>query len=212
MPRSFDSPNATFWFSHLIASPLPSSILRARRIALETQNVKPPLLPNNRRQYLMALVCATCVNPAFSADAKRLAWTGRAVKPTLQLFKQSGGMWSLSDQKGKPLLLNFWASWCEPCRSEMPSLEILAKRYEARGLQVLAVNYKESESVVQRFIDTTALRLPVLRDTGEIAKIFGVHIFPSTLAINRKGEVLFTVVGECDWSSPTADRWIAEML
>ena len=150
--------------------------------------------------------------PALATEVKRQIWPGRPFKPSLQLTKLDGGVWSLAEQRGKPVLLNFWASWCEPCRAEMPSLELLASRHQTQGLQVMAINYRETDAVVRRFIDATALRLPVLRDDGEIAKVFGVRTFPSTVAINRKGRVLFIVVGECDWSSPSASRWVAEML
>ena len=76
----------------------------------------------------------------------------------------------------------------------------------------MAVNYREPEAKVRRFIDATGLRLPVLHDDGDIAKAFGIHTFPSTVAINRKGQAIFTVVGDCDWSSPAASRWVAEIL
>ena len=166
-----------------------------------------------RRQCLAALACAAWSCPALATDVKRRIWPGPAFKPSLQLTGLDGAVWSLAAQRGKPVLLNFWASWCEPCRAEMPSLERLASRHEAQGLQVMAINYRETEPVVHRFMDATALQLPVLRDgEGSAAKAFGVHTFPSTVAINRQGRVLFVVVGECDWSSPPASRWVAEML
>jgi thiol-disulfide isomerase/thioredoxin len=111
------------------------------------------------------------------------------------------------------LLLNFWASWCEPCRAEMPSLELLAAQHRADGLQVIAINYREGESAVRRFIANTALNLPVVYDAdGAAAKAFGVHTFPSTVAIDRQGKALFVVSGEIDWRGPEAGRWLAALL
>jgi thiol-disulfide isomerase/thioredoxin len=148
-----------------------------------------------------------------AADAQFLPWPRKVPTPNLQLPSLDSTVWTLAEQHGKPVLLNFWASWCAPCRSEMPSLELLATRHETEQLQVIAVNYRETHAAVHRFIDTTALRLPVLRDgEGAAAKAFGVHTFPSTVAINRQGRALFIVVGECDWSSPSAARWVAAML
>jgi thiol-disulfide isomerase/thioredoxin len=110
------------------------------------------------------------------------------------------------------VLVNFWATWCEPCRAEMPALQQLAREHRAQGLQVLAVNYKETEAAVHRFLQATGLDLPVLLDReGAAAKALEVHIFPSTIAIARSGRPKFVVTGEFDWSSPLAARWLAEL-
>lgn len=168
----------------------------------------------SRRSVLAASLGLAAPWPALAVGAQfqLQPWSRKTIVP-LQLPDLDGAVWSLAAQRGKPVLLNFWASWCEPCRSEMPSLEQLALRHKERdkdrGLQVLAVNYRETTAAVRRFIDATALKLPVLRDTdGRAAKAFGVHIFPSSVAINRLGQVRFVVVGECDWSSPAASRWV----
>lgn len=95
----------------------------------------------------------------------------------------------------------------------MPSLELLAVRHERQGLKVMAVNYRETDAAVRRFIDSTALDLPVLRDAdGGAAKDFGVRMFPSTVGIDRRGLVRFVVVGECDWAGTDARRWVADLL
>lgn len=164
-----------------------------------------------RRSWLAASLGLAAPWPTLAVGAQfqqPQPWS-RKTSPSLQLPDLDGAVWSLAAQRGKPVLLNFWASWCEPCRSEMPSLEQLALRHKDRGLQVLAVNYREGTAAVRRFIDATALQLPVLRDVdGRAARAFGVHIFPSSVAINRLGQVRFVVVGECDWSSPAASRWV----
>lgn len=118
-----------------------------------------------------------------------------------------------ADLRGQVVLLNFWASWCEPCRAEMPSLELLATRHEPDGLRVLAINFRETDGAVRRFLDQTSFSLPVLRDRdGGAAQAFGVRVFPSTVAIARDGRAAFTVVGEVDWNAPEARRWIAPLL
>ena len=73
--------------------------------------------------------------------------------PKLELVDLDGKPWRLDALKGRALVMNFWASWCEPCRAEMPSLELLARRHERDGLAVLAVNYKESLPTIRRFLD-----------------------------------------------------------
>lgn len=165
----------------------------------------------HRRQWLAATACAAWAWPATAAQ--RQDWPRRRATPALQLPGMDGAVWSLTAVRSRPVLLNFWASWCEPCRTEMPSLELLARRYQTQGLRVMAINYREGDAAVRRFIDATALNLPVLRDSdGRAAQAFGVHVFPTTVAINRQGQGLFIVMGECDWSSPLADRWMAALL
>lgn len=167
-----------------------------------------------RRHWLVASACAVAAWPAAAAtDGLRQAWPRQRATPDLRLHGMDGAEWRLASTLGRPVLLNFWASWCEPCRSEMPALELLATRHEAQGLQVVPVNFRETDAAVRRFVDATAFSLPVLRDRdGGAAKAWGVRSFPTTVAINRAGQALFTVVGECDWASATARQWLAEVL
>lgn len=102
--------------------------------------------------------------------------------------------------RGKAVLLNFWASWCEPCRTEMPALQTLAAR-EQTHLQVLTINLKESPEAIARFVQATALSLPVLRDPlGDTARAWGVRIYPSTVLLDRHGVPRATVRGALDWA------------
>lgn len=168
---------------------------------------------NNRRLCLAALCLAPWSINALAADAQRDMWRRQPAKPELHLKQLDGSDWQLSAQKGNALLLNFWASWCEPCRSEMPALEQLSQRHESQGLKVMAINYREPTHRVRSFIDSTHLQLPVLMDAdGACAKLLGVHTFPTTIAIDKGGRARFAVVGECDWSADTAARWIKELL
>jgi len=171
----------------------------------------------NRRRVAACLLAPALGSLASLAHGQgqlnQRAWPARQAAPLLTLERWEGAPWTLAAQLGKPVLLNFWASWCEPCRSEMPSLELLATRHEAQGLQLLAVNYRETDAAVRRFIETTALSLSVLRDRdGGAAKAFGVRTFPSTVAINRRGQVLSIAVGECDWASAAARHWVGAAL
>jgi hypothetical protein len=80
-------------------------------------------------------------------------------------------------------------------------------------LRVLAINYRESEAAVQRFLNATPLALPVVRDSdGSAARAFGVSIFPSTVAIDRKGRTLFVSVGEVDWTDPEGQTLVRAIL
>lgn len=169
-----------------------------------------------RRTLLAALALGPAARPlraAAASGAQRRPWPRGSATPALELPSHEGPIWRLADAGGRPVLLNFWASWCEPCRSEMPALELLATRHEADGLQVMAVNFRETDAAVQRFIDATALSLPVLRDAdGAAARAYGVRIFPTTVAVARNGRAAFSVVGEADWAASPARQWVAALL
>jgi thiol-disulfide isomerase/thioredoxin len=172
------------------------------------------------RRHCLALAGLCAAAPALALQAPgytRRPWPARRPTPALVLpvheRPPEAAPWRLQDAVGKPVLLNFWASWCEPCRSEMPTLELLAARFEGRGLQVMAVNFRETDSAVRRYVDGSALSLPVLRDRdGAVAKAFGVTTFPTTVAINRQGRAVFSVVGEIDWNAEPARQWVADLL
>jgi thiol-disulfide isomerase/thioredoxin len=166
-----------------------------------------------RRFLLAAALFPLATGAAEDPQAQWKAWPRSRAVPPFELAGPDGTKWSLSAARGRPVLLNFWATWCEPCRAEMPSLQELARRHEAQGLRVLAANFKEGDAAVRRYLDASSLQLPVLFDRdGAAAKAFGVRIFPSTVGIDRKGDVKFVVTGEVDWAGAAAQRWVAALL
>ena len=153
--------------------------------------------------------------PALAAadEVAPTPWPKSRATPPLALPVLDGPPWSLEQNKGQVVLLNFWASWCEPCRSEMPSLELLAQRLEAQRFSIVAVNFRETDASVKRYLAQWPITLPIVRDAdGAAARAFGVRIFPTTVAIARDGKAVFSVVGEADWTGPDARRWMAPLL
>ncbi|HEY8049364.1 MAG TPA: TlpA disulfide reductase family protein [Ramlibacter sp.] len=153
----------------------------------------------DRRRWIIAAAGAVSAWAGPAHAAMRKAWPRRRATPALHIVTLDGQPWNLSAERGHAVLLNFWASWCEPCRSEMPMLEKFAREQRETGLHVLAVNYREGEPAVRRFLKSNALALDVLRDAdGAAAKAFGVNIFPSTVAIDAHGRTHVVAVGELD--------------
>jgi thiol-disulfide isomerase/thioredoxin len=141
-----------------------------------------------------------------------LPWKAGAKVPALQGTDLYGKVWRLQDLRGRAVLINFWASWCEPCRAEMPSLQELARTHSDR-LVVLAVNFKESEPTITRFVQRTGLDLPVLRDAdGAMARAWGVSVYPSTVLIDAQGRANSVVRGEVDWASQDAQRLVMPLF
>ena len=112
--------------------------------------------------------------------------------PDFSLPTQSGEKVTLSDLRGQVVLINFWASWCGPCRKEMPQLQALFARYEALGFQMLGVNVEEDSTEAAQFLSETPVTFPVLfdRENG-VSKLYDVVAMPSTVLVDRAGNVRY---------------------
>ena len=170
----------------------------------------------SRRQAL-GLSLATLVAAALPGAARAgylvRAWPEGKPAPALELTDMDGRAWNLAALKGQPVMLNFWASWCEPCRAEMPTLQQVADLYGPEKLLVLAVNFKEPAARALQFAKTTGVTLPVLLDaSGKLACQWGVKVFPTTLTLNRRGQPQQRVKGEVDWTSAAAGRLIDGLI
>jgi thiol-disulfide isomerase/thioredoxin len=109
----------------------------------------------------------------------------------------------LSALKGKVVFLNFWATWCPPCREEMPSMEALYQRFRGRGLEFLAVDIQEGKDEVAAFMKQFGLTFPAaLDDTGKISAEYGIRGIPTTFIIDKEGGIIASVVGGRDWNTP----------
>ena len=120
--------------------------------------------------------------------------------PNIRFTDESGAQRSLSDFRGSVVLLNFWASWCPPCRAEMPSMGKLARALEGTDFVMLPVNVGENNRTVKRFVETFSIGFPVYLDkTAAGAADIGVGTLPTSLIINREGQVVAVVNGSLEW-------------
>jgi peroxiredoxin len=120
----------------------------------------------------------------------------------------------LSALKGNVILLNFWATWCDPCKDEMPSMEALYQRYRERDFVLLAISVEErNPEPARRFIQKHRYRLPVLLDpAGKTLDLFEIHRLPATVIIDKKGRIIGKAIGPRDWNSPEVFSLIDQML
>jgi len=134
--------------------------------------------------------------------------------PDFTLKDLQGRTHRLSDFRGKVVFLNVWATWCPPCRIEMPSMERLHRRFRDRGLVVLAVSEDENgTAAVQPFIDEMGLTFPILLDEdGVIPPRYGVTGYPETFIIDREGRVVQHTIGPEDWKSTQAYQFFDRLL
>ncbi len=131
---------------------------------------------------------------------------------TLPDFKQSTVR--LSDYRGKLVLLNFWASFCAPCRREMPGLENLWQHYRSKGLVVLALSAdRDNLKQVETFIKEGKYNFPILLDTeGDVRKKYEIRALPTTYLIGRDGRFIGRVIGERKWGSVPSQQLIKSLL
>jgi len=178
-----------------------------------------PIPLPSRRHFLQQAVTISSGAAVFAARPQGLTGPAYEVSPwpgpvtAFELVDTTGKTWRAADLRGRAILLNFWASWCEPCRAEMPTLQQVADFYGPEKLLVLAINFKEPAARALQFAKTTGVTVPVLLDLdGKAAKAWGVKVFPTTLAMDVAGRPRLRVKGEVDWTSPAAEKLIAGLL
>lgn len=121
--------------------------------------------------------------------------TREGVAPGFTLPDARGGQLSLADLRGKVVLLNFWATWCPPCRREIPDFISLQDKYGAQGLQIVGIGTDEPEKV-REYAEENGMNYPVLFGTDDVAlKYGGIDAIPTTFLIDRQGKIVTKYVG-----------------
>ncbi len=156
--------------------------------------------------------------PSETPSSRPAAYQGRPSigthAPDFRLKDVDGNAVSLSEYRGKVVLLNFWATWCGPCRVEMPAMEALYRSMKSKGLEILAVSVdQEGSAVTGPFQKSMGLSFPILHDRDyQVGLIYGARTLPMTFAVDRNGTIRQVIFGARDWNSPEARRGIEEVL
>lgn len=136
-----------------------------------------------------------------------------SVAPDFTLPDLKGRMVSLSDYKGKVIFLNFWATWCKPCREEMPSMEVIYNNLNGQNFEILAVSLDKDAGVAERFTRELGLTFPILHDKrGRIKELYKTTGVPETFIIDQDGIIREKVIGPRDWRDPESTRVILDLL
>jgi peroxiredoxin len=150
----------------------------------------------------LAVISGRAAEAEEPSETLKLSRLGSS-EPTAEFSAATpdGSTVRLGDLRGKVVLLNFWATWCEPCLEEMPAMERLARAYGERGLAVLAMSVdREGASVVRPFLKRHDLTFLVALDPQQaVARLYRIWALPSTVILNRKGVPLFAVQGSREW-------------
>jgi peroxiredoxin len=124
----------------------------------------------------------------------------------------SGALARLSDQRGKIVLLNFWATWCPPCREEMPAIDSLWKSTKDKGFTVMGISLGEEPRTVKDFVSRHGYGFPILVDPrGELGSAFGIRSIPTTYILDKTGKAIAGKVGAAPYDSAAAIAFFAEL-
>jgi peroxiredoxin len=134
--------------------------------------------------------------------------------PNFRLTNLDGQDVRMASLKGKVVFVNFWATWCGPCKAEMPSMEHLYRNYKHKGLEMLAVsNDMEGASVVRPFVEKFKLTYPILLDPDfRVDDKYLIQSVPTTVLVDRNGVITHRMVGARNWNSPESRDLIEKLL
>lgn len=161
-----------------------------------------------RRQLIAAALGAPLFGfwlgrTSASPNTPLTALDPRPEAPAFNLPDPQGVAHQLADYRGKLLVLNFWATWCAPCRKEMPSLQRLWKTLQPDGVELVAIDFGDTAADVAKFGRETGLEFPLLLDpTGNVLRVYGALGLPTTYVIDRAGRVVYKVTGDREWDAP----------
>ncbi len=150
--------------------------------------------------------------PAQLGKLKPPAAAARSA-PALALRDASGKLHRLADYRGRVVLLNFWATWCEPCMAEMPSLERLGARLSGERFTILAVNVGEGEPAIERFLAKLPAGFTILLDRDlAVTRAWKAGVLPATVILDLRLNIRYVAAGAIDWDDPALEPLLRKLL
>ncbi len=161
-----------------------------------------------QRLVLAGLLCAGCSleGPAWQALPEPIA------APHFQLQSLKGGVLSLESLRGQVVVMEFWATWCGPCRYTMPSLDLMQKRFAGKGVKVLMINVGENKSKVKAYIKDRFQSTILLDQQDRVAQQYGITAFPSLFIIDQEGMIRYAKRGYKGGLEKQLSRILADLI
>jgi peroxiredoxin len=171
-------------------------------------------MPTTRgSNFLRAARLALATALALAANAAVPAIAPLAAAPDFTLHVMNGANLRLQEQRGRVVMVNFWATWCGPCRQEMPQLNRLYEKYHAAGFVLLGVNVDDDTSKAAEVAGKLGVTFPVLLDTDKtVSKLYDLSTMPSTVIIDRDGKVRYVHRGYLTGYEDNYEKQIRELL
>jgi len=159
---------------------------------------------------IAVLGVAGCSPDGLGADWKRLEPSVAA--PDFTLARLDGGSLRLSELRGRVVIMEFWATWCGPCRFSLPSLEIIYKRYQDRGVTVLLIDDAEAPEVVRKWTGKRFTAPILLDEQGRVISMYGVEGLPQLFIVDQHGQIIYTHGGYGGGLERNLTRILDELL
>lgn len=165
----------------------------------------------NKSLVILLICCSLFLLVACSAPPD-VAVVGKTA-PDFTLIDRQGKTWTLSDLKGQVVFVNFWATWCAPCREEMPSMQELHEELPKETFKMLAILNNDEPALADSFAAKLGLSMPILDDQANTVGIkYGLTGVPETFIINKKGIIVRKFIGPAQWNSPRYIQMLKQFM
>ena len=163
---------------------------------------------------VLVIILSLKLNDSSVEFSNQVAIEGDIPAPDFTFPGLDGKMVSLSDYRGKVVLVNIWATWCPPCVDEMPSMEKLYRKFKGKNFEILAVSIDEPGlKAVAPFMKKSNLTFPALIDSeGAIKAVYGITGVPESFIVDKQGILIKKIVGPVDWATPDIFRFFSEVI
>lgn len=162
---------------------------------------------------IVLLILIGCFIFLITACGEKPVATVGNPAPNFDTVDLKGDVWSLSKLKGKVVFINFWATWCEPCRDEMPSMQNLYNKIPKDKFEMIALFNNDNETAVKNFVSKLGLTFPILSDEFNFAgPKFGITGIPETFIVDKQGIIREKFIGPAKWDTPEMIEMITKYI
>lgn len=165
------------------------------------------------KNTLLRLLCIILLFPGFFASTNLFAKEISGEAPNFTLKSNKGKNIKLSELRGRVVLINFWASWCGPCRQEMPELDKLYSKYKKLGFTILGINVEENATAALKIIADDKISFPILFDTeNKVSQLYDVRAMPTSILVGRDGNMRYLHLAYRPGDINKYKKWVKELI